>query len=589
MNKKSSIIAGSVIAVVAVVALIIYFTGRKEAYRSIKIFEIDGSCKVERNGDSLDAFKDMELSSGDTLTVEEGSFVRLILDDDKYVYLEANTKINLTATGTTNDSKTIVYIEYGSMLTEVKKKLSATSSYDIVTPNTIMSIRGTKTLTQVLENAVTGHIRTNNAVLEGQVKLRSVKVKADGTAVLVEKYLGPGEGSAFSSNKENLVSSEDMKFIADTGTSVNGIRVKTVSEKDADVVFDSPTFEAPFLENVKNVLVADAQAEIGEEGLSQEQIDEINARINEVIIAVDAISADSRKAIAVASSNNDNQQSPRKATPEPAPENASESTPQNTPEPTPKIVPEPAPKNTSESTPAITPAIDGNREYTPVAETDDTPGESTTPVTGNTNPPVIGDDEAEVYDFGDNGGVNSGNNEAEGQSDEPTGETTNPSGGQNSDPTNTSDTGTSVNYNPHDSSTEIAEQGSGSSTETQEPETVNIAYGSTTAYVSSSPDSDNWTEIRLRFYTIRGTEFFTLEQGNLPTNLAIGDPLPGTENSTILVEFDTESAEFADYYEFAGWYKSESGAKELNSREFLDTAQENNVTIYPGVRAKTSN
>ena len=47
-----------------------------------------------------------------------------------------------------NDSKTMVYIERGSMLTEVKKKLSATSSYDIVTPNTTMSIRGTKTLTQ---------------------------------------------------------------------------------------------------------------------------------------------------------------------------------------------------------------------------------------------------------------------------------------------------------------------------------------------------------------------------------------------------------------------------------------------------------
>ena len=145
MNKKLLIIVGGIAAVAALIITLIFVFSGEDSYRSIKVFEIDGSCKVERDGDSLDAFKNMALSSGDSLTVGDGSFARLKLDDDKYVYLEANTKINLTATGTANDSKTMVYIERGSMLTEVKKKLSATSSYDIVTPNTTMSIRGTKT------------------------------------------------------------------------------------------------------------------------------------------------------------------------------------------------------------------------------------------------------------------------------------------------------------------------------------------------------------------------------------------------------------------------------------------------------------
>ncbi|MCR5521680.1 MAG: FecR family protein, partial [Lachnospiraceae bacterium] len=281
MNKKALLIGGCALAVVAiVVALIFIFTGGEDAYRSIKVFEIDGSCKVDRDGDSLDAFKNMALSSGDSLTVGEGSFARLKLDDDKYVYLEANTKINLTATGTANDSKTMVYIERGSMLTEVKKKLSATSSYDIVTPNTTMSIRGTKTLTQVLENTVTGHVQTSNAVLEGQVKIKAVKVKADGTVVSVEKDLGAGEGNAFSSNKEELVSQEEMKSIADTGASVNGIKVEIVSEEEAKVTFDIATFEDSFLKNIRNILIEDAENAAGEEGLSQEEIDTINSEMN---------------------------------------------------------------------------------------------------------------------------------------------------------------------------------------------------------------------------------------------------------------------------------------------------------------------
>ena len=51
MNKKALIIGGGAVALVAIiVALIFIFVGGEDAYRSIKVFEIDGSCKVERDG-----------------------------------------------------------------------------------------------------------------------------------------------------------------------------------------------------------------------------------------------------------------------------------------------------------------------------------------------------------------------------------------------------------------------------------------------------------------------------------------------------------------------------------------------------------
>ncbi|MCR5829386.1 MAG: hypothetical protein K6F93_03440, partial [Lachnospiraceae bacterium] len=67
MNKKALLIGGGGIALIAiVVALIFIFTGGEEAYRSIKVFEVDGSCSVTRGNDTLEAFKNMSLSSGDT-------------------------------------------------------------------------------------------------------------------------------------------------------------------------------------------------------------------------------------------------------------------------------------------------------------------------------------------------------------------------------------------------------------------------------------------------------------------------------------------------------------------------------------------
>nr|MCR5521323.1 hypothetical protein [Lachnospiraceae bacterium] len=75
MNKKALFIGGGAVAVIAaVVALIFVFTGGSDEYRSIKVFDIGGSCVVERGTDNLKAFKDMSLSSGDRFSVPDDGF-----------------------------------------------------------------------------------------------------------------------------------------------------------------------------------------------------------------------------------------------------------------------------------------------------------------------------------------------------------------------------------------------------------------------------------------------------------------------------------------------------------------------------------
>ncbi len=148
--KKWAIFGGAGAGVVvAAVVLVLLLTGKGKAYRSIIVVEVEGKVSVSRDGNNYDAYPQMKLRSGDGLSVPAGGFARLKLDGDKYVYLEENTVISLQAAGTAANSKTIIYIEQGNMLTEIQSKLSSKSSYDVVTPNTTMAIRGTVTQTIV--------------------------------------------------------------------------------------------------------------------------------------------------------------------------------------------------------------------------------------------------------------------------------------------------------------------------------------------------------------------------------------------------------------------------------------------------------
>jgi hypothetical protein len=280
MKKWIWITLGIVAAIAIAAAVILIFVVGRNDYRSIKVFEIGGDARVERGADTLDAFKDMSLSSGDVLEVTDDSFVRLKLDDDKYVYLEAGTRIELYATGNEKDSKTRVFVSRGSMMTEVRKKLSARSSYDIVTPNTTMSIRGTKTLTEVTEDAATGDIKTNSAVYEGKVTLMAVKVAPDGKVVSVEKELGEGDSNSVSTVKEELVSEEDMKSIVDFGETLKGEKVESLSEEEAGIRFDEADFKAAFLENLKKYLSDNFMSLFDGTGLTSEKLESLSEGLN---------------------------------------------------------------------------------------------------------------------------------------------------------------------------------------------------------------------------------------------------------------------------------------------------------------------
>lgn len=181
-------IAGATVVILAVVVILLL--NRKEAvYRIIKVFELDGKSTVTRQdiGD-LDAYDNMVLESGDQVYVDSGSLT-LKMDEDKYVYAEEKTRFQLEAAGTSENSKTRIRLEEGILTNEIQNKLSDESSYEVNTPNSTMSVRGTIYMVDVYEE--NGIRYTKVSVFEGAVATKLIY--ADGSVSDQEKLVEKGK------------------------------------------------------------------------------------------------------------------------------------------------------------------------------------------------------------------------------------------------------------------------------------------------------------------------------------------------------------------------------------------------------------
>ena len=168
----AAISAGVVVVGGIVVAVLLNLDG-KTAFRNITVIDTLGTVSVYRESvnDTLDAYVDMNLESGDEVTVGPSSELDLKLDDDKFVYVEENTKMSLKAEGDSDNSKTQIFLSEGATLHKLDSKLSDSSTYEIETPNATMAIRGTITWARVYKGE-DGEVHSDFQVYEGKTELQ---------------------------------------------------------------------------------------------------------------------------------------------------------------------------------------------------------------------------------------------------------------------------------------------------------------------------------------------------------------------------------------------------------------------------------
>jgi Uncharacterized protein conserved in bacteria len=178
MGKKKVVIIVSGIALVAVIALVLFLTVfKKDAYRILKVFEFAGKGSVTRHdiGD-IEPYSNMVLETGDTVALDEGEMV-LLADEDKYIHLEEGTELVLNAAGSSESSKTTIELKSGAITNDIQNKLSEGSYYEVNTPNSTMSVRGTIFRVEVYEE--NGIKYTRVSVFEGKVASRLVYKNGD--------------------------------------------------------------------------------------------------------------------------------------------------------------------------------------------------------------------------------------------------------------------------------------------------------------------------------------------------------------------------------------------------------------------------
>ena len=202
-DKKKQTILASVIVVALIAIIAVFFLKGEEGYRSIQVYQVNGTAKIAReNVGDMDAYENLNLISGDKVDVKQESFLRLKLDEDKYLFAEADTAMRVYALGDEKNSKTNIELERGSITIEVENKLNEGSSFEVTTPNSVMAVRGTvfRITADIDED---GNPITTVTVLEGSVAVQ--EVNADGT--VSEETLVPDgkEAVIYEENGEEVI------------------------------------------------------------------------------------------------------------------------------------------------------------------------------------------------------------------------------------------------------------------------------------------------------------------------------------------------------------------------------------------------
>ncbi len=215
----------------------------KDSYRSILIYQLDGSAEIDRPGTgAIKAVENLHLESGDVLTVGEGSYTRLRLDDDKYAMVEENSVLSMEASGEKENSKTSIRLTQGTMVNEIQNPLSPGSQYQVTTPNSVMAVRGTIFRVEIYFDEK-GEVYVKLSVFEGCVTSRllygdgstgsEVSVEAGNQVIIhsnkeVTEYLGEAQDNEY--DQLSLQTLYVLRDMMDQGKDVPGITRQELEE-----------------------------------------------------------------------------------------------------------------------------------------------------------------------------------------------------------------------------------------------------------------------------------------------------------------------------------------------------------------------
>ena len=166
MKKKILIPVIAGVLVIIGVVLFLVFTS-DDSYYSIKILETKGTVSIDRDKKSINAEKGLKMRDKDYITLADDGFARVDCDRSTFIRFEHDTEASFAA----NSAKKLkIKLVKGEMVVEVQEKYESGEALNIVTPNTVMAIRGTVVAVRCIPTA-DGGTRTVNYCLEGKAEV----------------------------------------------------------------------------------------------------------------------------------------------------------------------------------------------------------------------------------------------------------------------------------------------------------------------------------------------------------------------------------------------------------------------------------
>lgn len=177
------------VAILIAGCIAVPFFSKEEGYRMITVFEVSGTVGVVKDGIEYEAYPGMHLQEGHVIVTSENSYARLVLDDDKYVKVEAGSRLEFETLGLLGTNKTRLKLDRGAITTEIVNPLGADEEYVVNTPNAVLAVRGTffRVDLRVTKN---GEIDTNVYTYGG--KVASNRVMPTGEMVEEEVIVDAG-------------------------------------------------------------------------------------------------------------------------------------------------------------------------------------------------------------------------------------------------------------------------------------------------------------------------------------------------------------------------------------------------------------
>ncbi len=123
--------------------LVFFFVKEIYLYRTVKVESISGTVDLFRRETETEIYEGMQLNSDDEVSTNHNSMLIMLVDSDKHLVAEEDTSFTIKTTGTQNKGMVRVVLTNGGTLVKIDNKLNKNSSFEVDTPNAVMSVRGT--------------------------------------------------------------------------------------------------------------------------------------------------------------------------------------------------------------------------------------------------------------------------------------------------------------------------------------------------------------------------------------------------------------------------------------------------------------